>query len=74
MGLLSTATILGPSALRFSYTPADGKRGYNEATLIEGRRIELELSEHRWLVEPVRSHDRAGVDVVDLGPLLGLGA
>jgi hypothetical protein len=72
MGLLSTATILGPGALRFSYTPVDEIRRYNEATLIEGRRIELELSEDRWLVEPIRRHDRAGVGVIDLAPLLGL--
>lgn len=69
MGLFSVATILDEHALRLSYSIADEPRRVEAGDLIEGRRIELQLDEGRWLVDPIRAHDRPGIATVDLGPL-----
>ena len=68
MGLFTRATVLGPNTIRLSYSIADEPRPVAAGELVEGRRIELTLDEGRWLVDPLRTHDRPGIATVDLAP------
>ena len=68
MGLFTQATVLGLDAIRLSYSMADEPRPVAAGELVEGRRIELILDEGRWLVDPIRAHDRHGIATVDLTP------
>jgi hypothetical protein len=70
--MLNQATRLEDGDLRISYALGVGRtaRAIAAGTPIEGWRLELSWVEGAWLVDPIHAHDRRGVAVVDLGPLL----
>jgi hypothetical protein len=58
MSPATIVNILSPTAVRLFYMPADDEVPFEAGTSLSGRFLELDLDEGRWLVDPIRAHDR----------------
>jgi hypothetical protein len=67
IGTVSRAERLNDRELRIAYAIADKPTYIAAGKPYTGWRFELVLDEGRWLVDPMRAHDREAVEIVDLG-------
>jgi hypothetical protein len=66
MGLSTVVGVLSPTAIRLFYTPTDTVIHFDAGATLAGRFLELDLDEGRWLVDPIRAHDRPEIATLSL--------